>query len=61
VADALTSVAFGVFFYGLVTPAALVARLCGYDPLRLRFDRATTYWIERRPPGPAPDAMRRQF
>jgi hypothetical protein len=36
--------------------------LLGKDPLRRRFDRdAVTYWIERDPPGPAPDTMTRQF
>ena len=51
-----------LLFYGTVTPVALVLRLLGKDVLRLRIDRAaSTYWIERRPPGPAPDTMRQQF
>jgi len=49
-------------FYGVVTPLALVRRLMGRDPLQLRMDPAApTYWIERRPPGPAPETMRQQF
>jgi hypothetical protein len=52
----------GLVFYTTVTPIGLVRRLLGKDPLRLRFDRdAVTYWIERHPPGPAPDTMPRQF
>lgn len=51
----------GVFFT-TVAPIGLIMRGLGKDPLRLRFDRtARTYWIERRPPGPAPDTMDRQF
>jgi hypothetical protein len=45
-----------------VTPLAWGLRLFGHDPLRLRFEpRATSYWLERRPPGPAPETMTRQF
>lgn len=52
----------GVLFYLTVMPTGLVMRALGKDPLRLRFDRnARSYWIERRPPGPAPDSLRNQF
>jgi hypothetical protein len=52
----------GLVFYTTVTPIGLARRLLGKDPLRRRFDRdAVTYWIERDPPGPAPDTMTRQF
>ena len=52
----------GLVFFTTVTPIGLLRRLLGQDPLRLRFDRdAATYWIERHPPGPAPDTMPRQF
>ena len=51
-----------LLFFTTVTPIALLMRLAGKDPLRLKFDRAArSYWIERTPPGPAPDSMRRQF
>ena len=51
-----------LLFYGVVTPTALIMRLFGQDPLRLRFDpQAKSYWIERRPPGPDPQTMRHQF
>ena len=51
-----------LLFYTTVTPIALVFRLLGKDPLRLRLEKdATTYWLDRRPPGPAPDTMSRQF
>jgi hypothetical protein len=52
----------GFLFYLTVTPIALLMRLAGKDPLRLKFDRAArSYWIERTPPGPAPESLRHQF
>lgn len=52
----------GVLFYSSVVPTGLIMRALGKDPLRLRFDRkATTYWIRREPPGPAPESLRNQF
>ena len=52
----------GLLFFTTVTPIALLMRLAGKDPLRLRFDRAAkSYWIERTPPGPAPESLRHQF
>jgi hypothetical protein len=58
----VTFALMAVIFYGAVTPLAWALRLFGHDPLRLRFEpRATSYWLERRPPGPAPETMTRQF
>ena len=58
----ISPVIMGLVFYTTVTPIGLVRRLLGQDPLGLRFDSgAVTYWIERHPPGPAPDTMPRQF
>lgn len=55
-------VVMAVIFYLAVTPTALLMRLFGKDPLRRRFEpEAESYWIERQPPGPAPDSMRHQF
>ena len=52
----------GLLFFTTVTPLGLVMRAIGRDPLRRRLDPdASTYWIERRPPGPSPDTMPRQF
>jgi hypothetical protein len=52
----------GLVFFSTVTPIAMVLRALGKDPLRLRFDSAaSTYWIERRPPGPAGHTMPNQF
>jgi predicted membrane metal-binding protein len=55
-------VVMAVIFVGVITPAALIMRALGRDPLRLELDRnASSYWIMRQPPGPAPDTMRHQF
>ena len=52
----------GVLYYLVLTPIGLIMRLAGKDPLRLKGDRnALSYWVERQPPGPAPDSMPNQF
>ena len=51
-----------LIFIVTVTPIALIMRLSGKDPLRLRLEpQAKSYWIERKPPGPAPETMINQF
>lgn len=53
-------IVMGLLFFAVVTPMGLAMRALGKDPLRRRFEpEAASYWIERRPPGPAP--MSRQF
>jgi len=55
-------IVMSVVFLLLVTPLALLFRVLGKDPLRLRLaPDATTYWLPRDPPGPAPETMARQF
>jgi hypothetical protein len=55
-------IVLGVLFFLVVTPTGILMRALGKDSLRLRFDRASgSYWIERRPAGPAPETMRNQF
>ena len=55
-------VVMGLLFFVVVAPTALIFRLLGKDPLRLTLDAtARSYWIERRPPGPAPETMANQF
>ena len=52
----------GLLFYGLITPYAYILRWLGKDLLRLRLDpSAESYWIERKPPGPTPESIKRQF
>ena len=55
-------IAIALLFFGAVTPFAVLLRIFGKDPLRLRRDpNATTYWIERVPPGPSPKSIKNQF
>jgi len=58
----VSPIALGILFFLVVTPTALVMRLFGKDPLRLRFDPAAdSYWIKRDPPGPSGDTLKNQF
>jgi hypothetical protein len=58
----VSPVIMSVVFFLVITPMAVLFRLLGKDPMRLRFDRgASTYWIRREPPGPAPESMINQF
>jgi hypothetical protein len=51
-----------VLFFLVFTPAGLISRLRGKDPLRLKPRREKdTYWIIRHPPGPQSETMLRQF
>lgn len=55
-------IALAIVFYGVMTPVALLMRIAGKDPLRLKLDSsADSYWIAREPPGPPPDSMSNQF
>src|SRR5262249_45291617 len=58
----VSPVVLGLVYFTTVTPIGLLLRSVGKDPLRLRFDRAAeSYWIDRRPPGPAGHTMSKQF
>jgi Saxitoxin biosynthesis operon protein SxtJ len=58
----VSPVVLGIMFFLVVTPTGIVMRLLGKDPLRLRYEEtASTYWIDRTPPGPAPESLDRQF
>lgn len=58
----VSPIALGVLFFLVITPIALLMRVLGKDPLRMRLDRAAkTYWIERTPPGPDADSLKNQF
>lgn len=55
-------IVMGAIFYLAITPFGVAMRLIGKDPLRHGFDRnATSYWIDRTPPGPVPQSMSNQF
>ncbi|MGB8895669.1 MAG: SxtJ family membrane protein, partial [Pseudolabrys sp.] len=55
-------IVMALVFFGTVLPTGLIMRALGKDPLRLkRQPNANSYWIERRPLGPAPESMKDQF
>ena len=51
-----------VFFFLVITPIVIIARLAGKDFLRLKLDRqAKSYWIPRDRKSKAPKEYERQF
>jgi hypothetical protein len=55
-------IVMAILFFLVFTPAGVMMRMLGKDPLRLKQDRQRgTYWIPRDPPGPQPESMSRQF
>ncbi len=45
-----------------IVPFGVAARLFGKDLLRLKLEpNSKSYWIDRQPPGPAPDSIEQQF
>lgn len=57
----VSPIVLGILFFILITPIAIVMRLAGRDPLRLRKQDAQSHWIDRAPPGPAPTSFKDQF
>ncbi len=55
-------IVLALIFLVTIVPIGLALRAFGKDPLRLKFEPdAKSYWIERDPPGPAPESMPLQF
>jgi hypothetical protein len=55
-------VMMSILFFGAVAPLGWYLRRKGKDLLRLKMtSQAGTYWIEREPPSPAMDSMKKQF
>ena len=47
----ISFVLLAAFYFGIITPLAVLFRLIGRDPLHRTFDRdATSYWISHRQP-----------
>jgi hypothetical protein len=57
----VSPIVLGILFFILITPIAIVMRLAGRDPLRLRKQDVQSHWIDRAPPGPAPTSFKDQF
>ncbi|MBI3704186.1 MAG: hypothetical protein HY244_10185 [Rhizobiales bacterium] len=55
-------IVMAILFYVAVLPTGLLMRAMGKDLLRLKREpEKESYWILRRPPGPAPETMKDQF
>ena len=62
IAKVMNPVVLGIIFFGVITPMGWLLRKTGKDLLNLKWQpEATTYWIPRNPPGPAPESMTKQF
>lgn len=58
----VSPVVTAILFFAVVTPFGWLVRRFRKDALRLALDpAASTYWIDRSPPGPDPATMNRQF
>jgi hypothetical protein len=58
----MTRVILGLVFLLVFTPAGLIMRVLGKDPLKLRFDRrAASYWELRKDQDRSPERMERMF
>jgi predicted membrane metal-binding protein len=58
----ISPIILGLMFFVAVTPIALVLRLFGKRLIPTGFDSAaTSYWVERTPPGPDPQSLKNQF
>lgn len=57
----VSPIVLGLFFFIMITPVGILSRFGGRDTLRLRRPRATTYWVERNPSGPASQSFKNQF
>lgn len=60
--ELVSPLVMGALFFLLITPIALVGRLASKAFLDLAADpEASTYWIDRSPPGPPAGSMTNQF
>lgn len=61
-AAVVSPLVLAILFYLCIAPTGLLLKALGKDVLRLKVDRsASSHWITRHPPGPAPDTLRDQF
>ena len=58
----MTPIVLGIMFYVLLTPMALMIRICGKDLLSMKLSKKLpSYWVNRTPPGPEPESLKNQF
>lgn len=58
----ISHIILGLFFFFVITPIGLLARLFGQDFLSLKLDaKAKSYWLPREPKSKSPADYERQF
>jgi len=57
----VSPISLAIVFFVVMMPTGLIMRLFGKDLLRLRRNKESTYWIARKPSGPAPESFKDQF
>lgn len=57
----VSPIVLGILFFIVITPVAIAMKLAGRDALKLRKQNVSSYWIERKPPGPEPESFKEQF
>ncbi len=58
----VSPIVLGILFFVVFWPMGLLMRAAGKDPLRLKKpSNVSTYWVERKPPGPKPESLHNQF
>ena len=57
----VSPIVLGILFFILISPIAIVMRLAGRDPLKLRKQDVQSHWIDRAPPGPSSESFKDQF
>ena len=58
----VSPIVLGAMFFLVLTPVAVAMRVIGRDAMKRRFEpAASTYWVERDPPGPDPAGFPDQF
>jgi len=46
----INPIVLGMIFFVVITPAALISRILGRDPLRLKRRSVASYWVDREEP-----------
>ncbi len=58
----MTPVVMALLYFGTVLPTGLLIRLLAKDSMRLQWRKdVKSYWIDRDPPGPAAQSLKKQF
>ena len=58
----VSPIVLGAIYYLVIAPVGIGMRLAGRDALNRRFAPAQrSYWMDREPPGPAPESLKDQF